>query len=142
MKKRSKEEKMGIPERFKQRILLSALISFSNFLYSSCGISTDDVQSLKQELLTALLPGCCSLKHEKAQANPFPPFEKIIQELISTENMGHFYPITRTGQVYPRKLPNGAEIWGYVRLYNDKSDKHADKKYQDICPCNIVSQDT
>ena len=24
----------------------------------------------------------------------------------------------------------------------EKSGKHADKKYQDICPCNIVSQDT
>ena len=127
MNDRSKAEgKMALTERFKQRILLSALISFSSFLHSSCGISMDDVQSLKQELLTALLPGCCSLNHEKDHVNRFPPFEKIIEELISIENIGHFYPITRTGQVYLRNLPDGTEIWGYVKSY--KGDKRNEKK--------------
>lgn len=120
------EEKMAFTERFKQRILLSALISFSDFLYRSCGISQNDAKSLKQELLTALLPGCCSLKHEETQVNCFPPFEEIIKELMSTKNMGHFYPIKKTGQVYLRKLPDGTGIWGYVKLYKD--NKRNEKK--------------
>ena len=127
MGNRSKAEgKIALTERFKQRILLSALISFSDFLYRFCGISQNDAKSLKQELLTALLPGCCSLKHEEAQVNCFPPFEEIIKELMSTKNMGHFYPITKTGQVYLRKLPDGTGIWGYVKLYKD--NKRNEKK--------------
>ena len=127
MGNRSKAEgKIALTERFKQRILLSALISFSDFLYRFCGISQNDAKSLKQELLTALLPGCCSLKHEETQVNCFPPFEEIIKELMSTKNMGHFYPITKTGQVYLRKLPDGTEIWGYVKLYKD--NKRNEKK--------------
>ena len=116
-----KEGGIGYAERFKQRILLSALISFVDFLYCSCDISFSDACDLKRELLEALLPGCCPPKpEEEAQVIQFPRFDKILSELISSENMNHFYPITKKGQVYPTKLPDGRDIWGYVKLYKDK----------------------
>ena len=116
-----KGEEIGYAERFKQRILLSALLSFVDFISSSCNISPDDVQNLKRELLTALLPGCCPSKsEEEVQVIHFPAFDEILRELISPENMNHFYPITKKGQVHPTQQPDGTEIWGYVRKYRDE----------------------
>lgn len=112
---------IGYAERFKQRILLSALISFVDFLYYSCDISFSDACDLKRELLEALLPGCCPPKpEEELQAIQYPSFDEIVKELISLENQKHFYPITEKGQVYPSELPDGTEIWGYVKSYRDK----------------------
>ena len=79
------------------------------------------MQNLKRELLTALLPGCCPSKsEEEVQVIHFPAFDEILRELISPENMNHFYPITKKGQVHPTQQPDGTEIWGYVRKYRDE----------------------
>ncbi|WP_297241880.1 hypothetical protein [uncultured Flavonifractor sp.] len=115
------EGRMGYSERFKQRILLSALISFVDFLHRYCDISLSDACDLKRELLEALLPGCCPPKPEEGlQVIQYPSFDEIVKELISLENQKHFYPITEKGQVYPTELPDGTDIWGYVKLYKDK----------------------
>ena len=119
-----KEGEIGYAERFKQRILLSALISFVDFLYCSCSISLDEARELKRELLTALLPGCCPPKSEQeVQVIQFPAFDEILRELISPENMNHFYPIIKRGQVHPTELSDGTEVWGYVRRYKDEKSQ-------------------
>lgn len=119
-----KGREIGYAERFKQRILLSALLSFVDFISSSCNISPDDVQNLKRELLTALLPGCCPSKsEEEVQVIQFPAFDEILKELISLDNMKHFYPIIKRGQVHPTELSDGTEVWGYVRRYKDEKSQ-------------------
>lgn len=73
-------------ECFRDRILLSALISFMEFAHQTCQLPLDEAVALRKELLTALLPKCYPKETEEekaaAQQESLKQFEKVLQTFI------------------------------------------------------------
>lgn len=126
-------------ECFRDRILLSALISFMEFAYQTCQLPLDEAIALRKQLLTALLPKCYpkETKEEKAatQRESLEQFEKVLRTLITTENLKHFYPLKGYGPIWLEETEDGTDIWGYIRKIKEAGKKQS-------VPCVVIRKET
>lgn len=119
------QPKMANSKRFQARILLSALISFVEFVYQTCRIPLGEAIAFRKELLTALLPGCYPQVERQEETkiegkSSQEQFEQVLQALITTENLAHFYAIKKGQKIWLEKTEDEIDIWGYVREYKEK----------------------
>lgn len=73
--------------------------------------------------------GCAHAKFYRAKhqrPSEAPSLDTIVKQLITHENLCHFYPITNRGQVWPSVMPDGKELWGYLKNYRGRDDTESE----------------